>query len=177
MVSFWLQDQWPYTGNIEGYITIEVMDEEGNKISPEYGPFIKTDKKLNSTNCFFKYYQKNLHDVALVKYFKNSNVYWFPIYSEIDPSNLSFVLVNKLGQRHISIKLIEDINFVKNSINEYCIGIACGDLNIGNTNCDCEFDGSCVLIHNENNSKSLPIEIHLKNWKPSYIAPLAECSK
>jgi hypothetical protein len=176
-ISFWLQDQWPFKSNLSNFIYFEIIDTEGNKSTTKHGPFTKINKDINSSNCYFKYYEKDLHDVALVKYFKNSNVYWFPIYSEVDPSNLSFVLIDKLGKPHISIRFEEDINFVKSSTNEYCIGIACGNLNIGPTNCECHFDGTCVLVHNETKSKSLPIEIHLKDWKPSYIGPLAECSK
>jgi len=179
MVSFWLQNQWPYTSNIQAYLSFEIIDNEGNKTEPElkFGPFTKIDKEINPNNCYFKYYKKDIHDVALVRNFKSSNVYWFPIYSEVDPSNLSFVLVNKLGQQHISIKLKEDINFVKSSTNEYCIVIGSGDLLIGSSDCTLQFKGSCMLIHNENNSKSLPIDIFLKDWKPTYTAPLAECSK
>jgi hypothetical protein len=175
--SFWVQNQWPFKGNINEYISIEIIDNEGNSKKYKFGPFKLTEIAINSNNCFFKYYQKDVHDVALVRNFRSSNVYWFPIYSEIDPSNLSFVLIDDLGREHISIRLVEDINFTRNSTNEFCIGIACGDLNIGLSNCDCRFDGKCYLRNNLNQSKSEPIEIHLKDWKPSYIAPLAECTK
>jgi hypothetical protein len=175
--SFWVQNQWPFKGNIKEYITIEIIDIEGNVKKPKFGPFKLIEEQINGDNCFFKYYQKDIHDVALVRNFKSSNVYWFPIYSEIDPSNLSFVLMDELGREHISIRLVEDINFTRNSSNEYCIGIACGDLNIGSSNCECRFDGQCFLRHNSNKSKSNTVEIHLKDWKPTYIAPLAECTK
>ncbi len=135
------------------------------------------EEEINANNCFFKYYQKDIHDVALIRNFRSSNVYWFPVYSEIDPSNLSFVLLDDLGREHISIRLVEDVNFTRSSSNEYCIGIACGDLNIGASNCECRFQGQCFLRHNANNTKSHMIEIHLKDWKPTYIAPLAECTK
>jgi hypothetical protein len=115
--------------------------------------------------------------VALLRKFNSSNVYWFPIYSEIDPSNFSFVLLDKLGREHISIRLVEDNNFKRNAANEYCIGIGGVDLNIGNTNCTLLFEGQCLLRHNLNKTKCTPINIKLNDFKSEYVAPMAECTK
>jgi hypothetical protein len=175
--TFWVQNQWPFKGNVKEYITIQVIDLEGNSIIAKFGPFKLIETEITPNNCFFKYYEKNIHDVALLRNFKSSNVYWFPIYSEIDPSNLSFVLIDKLGREHIAIRLIEDNNFVRNITNEYCIGIPGGELNIGDANCTLIFQGQCLLRHNSNKTQSSPIDIKLNNFKPGYVAPLAECAK
>jgi hypothetical protein len=173
--SFWVKDQWPFKSNVSEDLTIEVNDLEGNSKTISFGPFKKAETEISESNCFFRYYEKEIHDVAQVRNFRSSNVYWFPIYSEIDPSNLSFVLSDSLGREHISIRLVESINFVRNSQNEFCLGISGADLNIGKSNCELNFKGICYLRHNFNKSKSAMIEIHLKDWEPNYIAPLAEC--
>jgi hypothetical protein len=175
--TFWVQNPWPFKGNINEYITIEVNDLEGNSKKIKFGPYKLIETEITDNNCFFKYYQKDIHDVALLRKFNSSNVYWFPIYSEIDPSNFSFVLLDKLGREHISIRLVEDNNFKRNAANEYCIGIGGVDLNIGNTNCTLLFEGQCLLRHNLNKTKCTPINIKLNDFKSEYVAPMAECTK
>jgi hypothetical protein len=88
--TFWVQNQWPFKGNVKEYITIQVTDLEGNSRIAKFGPFKLIETQITPNNCFFKYYEKNIHDAALLRNFKSSNVYWFPFYSEIDPSNFSF---------------------------------------------------------------------------------------
>jgi hypothetical protein len=175
--QFWQKiDLSKVPANSNFYIDFIISDNEGNSLNKKLGPFKKEENLISPRNCYFKYYDQ-IRDVALVRNFKSMNVYWFPIFSEVDPSNLEFVLKNDLGGDHIKIRLQPNINYVHSGINEYCIGISCSDLKIGLSDCECKFNGKMLLRHLENKSESEALNIYLKDLKPDFKYPLGDCSK
>jgi hypothetical protein len=175
--QFWQKiDLSKVPANSNFYIDFIISDNEGNSLSKKIGPFKKEENRISPRNCYFKYYDQ-VRDVGLVRNFKSMNVYWFPIYSEVDPSNLEFVLKNDFGGDRITIRLQPNINYVHSGVNEYCIGISCSDLNIGKSDCECKFNGKMLLRHLENKSESEAFNIYLKDLKPDFKYPLGDCSK
>lgn len=168
--------------NTQFFIELVVIDNEGNEKKEKLGPFLRIESSISTQNCYFKHYDKNNQN-ALIRNFKSTDRYWFPIYSSVDPSNLLFVLKNKFGEDHKILRLHPNENYVYGGgPNEYCLAISGKDLDLNppgteNSTCNYDFDGIIILRHIENSSESAPIELYFGSYDSDFKWLLLECSK